>query len=115
MSDEETPAPVVVDGVTPNGIDSFTSGTYQIAISVKEKLTAGDLEKWTEGFKLVADEPIAGQRVRIFFAAVKAAILTHITDDVTVATMRSLDPVRAQWYGSQLIQVYRRITNIDPN
>lgn len=115
MSEAE-PVPVVVDGITANGENAFVSTTYQIALVVKQKLTAGEFEKWLAGFKMIEDEPIAAQRLRLFFAAVNAgSIILHCTDKPTKATMRDVDADHAQWYGSQLITVYRRLTNIDPN
>lgn len=114
MSDE-VPVPVVVDGITANGENAFTSTAYQIALVVKPSLSAGDFERWLSGFKMVDDEPIAAQRLRLFFSAVNAGIILHCTDKPTKATMRDIDAQHAQWYGSQLITVYRRLTTIDPN
>lgn len=116
MSDEE--APLVVDGITANGENAFCSVTYQIALVVKpiETMTAGDFEKWLSGFKMVEDEPIAAQRLRLFFSAVNAGgIIIHCTDKPTKATMKDISATHAQWYGSQLITVYRSLTSIDPN
>lgn len=109
--------PVVVDGITANGENAFTSQAYQIALVVKplETMTAGDFEKWVAGFKMIDDEPIAAQRLRLFFSAVTAgSIIMHCTDKPTKATMKDINAQHAQWYGSQLISVYRRLTNIDP-
>jgi len=114
MSEAE-PVPVVVDGITANGENAFCSTTYQIALVVKPALTAGEFEKWLSGFKMIEDEPIASQRLRLFFSAVQADIILHCTDKPTKVTMRGIDAQHAQWYGSQLISVYRRVTNIDPN
>lgn len=104
-----------IDGITANDENAFTSTAYGIALVVKPSFTAGDFERWLGGFKLVDDEPIAAQRLRLFFAAVTAGIIVHCTDHPTKATMREIDATHAQWYGSQLITVYRRLTNIDPN
>lgn len=120
-AEEVKPAPVVVDGITANGENAFTSTAYQIALVVKplETMTAGDFERWIIGppaFKMVDDEPIAAQRLRLFFGAVNAGIIIHCTDKpLNKATMRDIDAQHAQWYGSQLITVYRRLTTIDPN
>jgi hypothetical protein len=115
MTDEA--APVVVDGITANGENAFTSEAYQIALVVKplETMTAGDFERWLSGFKMVDDEPIAAQRLRLFFSAVTAgSIIVHCTDKPSKSTMKEINAQHAQWYGSQLIGVYRRLTNIDP-
>lgn len=109
---------VVVDGITANGENAFVSEAYQIALVVKpiEAMTAGDFEKWLTGFKMVEDEPIAAQRLRLFFSAVTAGtIIVHCTDKPNKSTMKDINAQHAQWYGSQLITVYRRLTTIDPN
>lgn len=115
MSDEVNAAPIIVDGITANDENAFVSEAYQIALVVKPALTAGDFEKWLVGFKMIDDEPIAAQRLRLFFNAVTAGIIVHCTDKPTKQTMRDIDAKHAQWYGSQLIAVYRRLTTIDPN
>jgi hypothetical protein len=104
-----------VDGITANDQNAFTSVGYGIALVVKPRMNAGDFERWIKNFKLFEDEPIAAQRLRLFFGAVEAGIIVHCTDSVTKATMREVDAMRAQWYGSQLITVYKQYTYLDPN
>lgn len=108
-------SPEEVDGITANGENAFTSKAYGIALVVKPSFTAGDFERWLNGFKMVDDEPIAAQRLRLFFSAVAAGVIVHCTDHPTKVTMREIDAAHAQWYGSQLITVYRRLTTLDPN
>ena len=112
---DEGETPIEIDGIIANGENSFTSTAYQIALVVKPAFTAGDFERWLQGFRMVEDEPIAAQRLRLFFSAVTAGIIVHCTDKPTKATMRDIDAAHAQWYGSQLITVYRRLTTLDPN
>jgi hypothetical protein len=108
-------APQAVDGITANGQNAFTSAGYGIALVIKPRLSAGDLERWIKNFKLIEDEPIALQRLRLFFGAVEAGIIVHCTDAVSKATMREIDAQHVQWYGSQLITVYKQYTYLDPN
>jgi hypothetical protein len=108
-------APIAVDGITTNGENAFTSAGYKIALVVKPRLSAGDFERWIKNFKLFEDEPIAAQRLRLFFGAVEAGIILHCTDNATKGNMREIDAMHAQWYGSQLITVYKQYTYLDPN
>jgi hypothetical protein len=108
-------APMAVDGITANGENAFTSAGYKIALVIKPHMSAGDFERWIKNFKLFDDEPIAAQRLRLFFGAVEAGIIVHCTDKPTKATMRDVDAMHAQWYGSQLITVYKQYTYLDPN
>lgn len=111
MSDEEN----VVDGITPNGENSFTSPTLGLALSVKPALTAGDLEAWLKGFELDARRPTMVDRIQLLFNAAKANIIVYSTDKFTALTVKDLDGIKAQWYGAQLVKVYNRYNIIDPN
>ena len=104
-----------VDGITANGQNAFTSVGYGIALVIKPRMNAGDFERWIKNFKLFEDEPIAAQRLRLFFGAVEAGIIVHCTDSATKSNMREVDAMHAQWYGSQLITVYKAYTYLDPN
>ena len=119
MSDQEDEGLLditsTVDGITANGQNAFTSVGYGIALVIKPRMNAGDFERWIKNFKLFEDEPIAAQRLRLFFGAVEAGIIVHCTDSATKSNMREVDAMHAQWYGSQLITVYKQYTYLDPN
>lgn len=113
MSDE--PDPNIVDGITPNGENAFTSPRLGIALVIKPKLAAGEMDTWLKDVRFEDGMSIASQRLALFFGAVRASIFVHCTDKPTILTMKSIDAERAQWYGSKLIGVYTRYTALDPN
>ncbi len=117
MSDEveEKNPSKEIDGITANGVNSFTSERFQIALVVKPKLTAGDLDAWLKDFRTDPYRPVAADRVELLFNAVKANIIVYSTDKLTPLTMKECDGERASWYGMQLIPVYNRFNFIDPN
>jgi hypothetical protein len=105
-----------VDGITPNGINAFTSSKQGIALALKPALTAGDLERWLKDVRLVDDAPMALLRLQLLIGAARASIIIHSTDKIgNEAEARALDGLRAQWYGAQLWRVYLQYTTIDPN
>lgn len=111
MSDEDQ----VVDGITPNGVNAFTSPGRGLALAVKPHLTAGDVEKWLKDVRLIDDAPMALLRVQLLIGAAKAGLIIQSTDPIKAETVKDLDGERAMWYGAQLWRVYLRVTNIDPN
>lgn len=108
MSDDEK---VEIDGITPNGVNAFTSERYGIALATKPNLTAGDLERWLRDVRLIDNAPMALLRLQLLTSAAKAAIIIHSTDKIEP----DMDGDKAQWYGAQLWRVYLRYTTIDPN
>lgn len=113
MSDEEKDN--VVDGITPNEENAFTSPHLGVALVIKPSLTAGDLETWLKGFEIDPRRPSVVDRLLLLFNAAKANIIVHSTDKITAANVRELDGERAQWYGAMLTRVYNRYQIIDPN
>lgn len=113
MSDENQNE--VVDGITPNNENAFTSPKLGLALVIKPELTAGDLETWLKGFELDVRRPSIVDRIQLLFNATKANIIVHSTDKLTALTVRELDGMRAQWYGAQLTKVFNRYQYIDPN
>ena len=111
MADEDQ----VVDGITPNGVNAFTSPTRGLALAIKPSLTAGDVERWLKDVRLVDDAPMALLRVQLLINAAKANLIIHSTDTIKPETVKDLDGDRAMWYGAQLWRVYLRLTTIDPN
>lgn len=114
MADEERESKEV-DGITPNGVNAFTSPALGIALAVKPNLTAGDLERWLREVRIIDDAPMVLLRVQLLINAAKSSMIIHSTDKITAETVKDLDGLRAQWYGAQLWSVYRRYTAIDPN
>lgn len=114
MSDEDQ-TDQVVDGITPNDENAFTSTAYGIALAIKPSLTAGDLEAWLKGFELDSKRPSIVDRIQLLVNATKANIIVHSTDKLTTLTVRELDGHKAQWYGAQLMKVYNRYQYVDPN
>lgn len=112
--DDET-KPQEIDGLIANGVNTFTSSRYGIALALKPILTAGDVERWLRDVRLVDDAPMALLRLQLLSGAVKASIIIHSTDVLTAESIKSLDAIKAQWYGAQLWRVYLACTSIDPN
>lgn len=105
----------VVDGITPNDENAFTSPKLGLALVVKPALTAGDLEMWLKGFEIDARRPLVVDRIQLLINAAKANIIIHSTDKITGSNVRELDGLKAQWYGAQLTNVYNRYQFVDPN
>lgn len=112
MSDDEIKE---VDSIQPNGVNAFVSPALGLALVVKPMLTAGDLERWLDGFRVDSNKSIILDRISLLIGAVKAGIVVHSTDKLTVSNVRDLDGDKASWYGKQLIGVYNRYQFIDPN
>lgn len=108
MSDE-------VDGLTPNGVNVFTSPKLGLALAIKPSLTAGDLEMWLRDVRFVDDSSRILSRMQLLRGAARAAIIVQSTDNITAANVGSLDGHKAQWYGDQLMTVYLSYITIDPN
>lgn len=108
---ESAPVSNEVDGITPNGVNSFTSKALCIAIVIKPKLTAGDLEKWLGDFKDDPARPSLVDRLILLRLASKAGIIMHATDKIDA----DLDGDKANWYGNQLIRIHNRYQVISPN
>lgn len=107
---------VEVDGLQANGVNIFVSVKQNIALAVKPNLTAGDLERWLKDVRLIDDAPMALLRIQLLIGAARAGIIMHSTDALPdEKSARALDALKAQWYGAQLWDVYRRYTVIDPN
>lgn len=113
MSDEEQNE--VVDGITPNGENAFTSPKLGLALVIKPALTAGDLETWLKGFEIDARRPSVVDRIQLLINAAKANIIIYSTDKIAPVNVRELDGLKAQWYGAQLTKVYNRYQFVDPN
>ena len=105
----------VVDGITPNGVNAFTSSARGLALAIKPIITAGDVERWLKDVRLVDDAPMALLRVQLLSGAAKANLIIHSTDAIKAETVKDLDADRSMWYGAQLWRVYLRLTTIDPN
>ena len=114
MSDEDQ-TNQIVDGITPNGENAFTSPALGLALVVKPSFTAGDLEAWLKGFEVNPSRPAVVDRIQLLFNAAKANIIVHSTDKITALSVREMDGLKAQWYGAQLTKVYYRYQYVDPN
>lgn len=111
MSDEDQ----IVDGLTPNGVNVFTSPKLGLALAIKPTLTAGDLENWLRDVRFADNAPSTLSRIQLLRGAAKAGLIIQSTDKIAALNVNELDGRRAQWYGDQLMKVYLSYITIDPN
>lgn len=104
-----------VDGLTPNGVNVFTSPKLGLALALKPNLTAGDLENWLRDVRFVDNAPSTLSRMQLLRGAARANLIVQSTDKISALTVHELDGHRAQWYGEQLMTVYMSYISIDPN
>ena len=112
MSDE---SPIVVDGITNNGVNAFVSAKLGIALVVKPVLTSEDFDRFVGDVVFNDSVPFTVNRARLLYNAIGANIIVHITDKCTKETAKKLDAAKVQWYGEKLSQVYYQYAIVDPN
>lgn len=110
-----TVAPVVVDGISPNGVNAFVSKRLGIALVVKPVLTSEDFDKFVDGVVFSDNTPIVINRSRLLANAIGANILVHMTDKCTREGVKKLEASKVQWYGEQLTAIYYQYAYVDPN
>jgi len=84
-----------------------------LSIEIKPDLTDGEFTAWAKGLRFDDDQPIAVLRSQLFHGAVKAGIITACSDDLS--NPAQLPAKRVQYYGAQLLAVYRSYATLDPN